>query len=578
MSFRQKFFLSYLAIFVLILVLIFPYSAKSVRSALRKVLETRTDQVIDNIDTAPNIQGMIQKLSAHQSLVLFRVTLLTKDGRILYESHMDRSSQPLFKKHPEIEDARKHRIGYHEDHSYHFGEQFAYIAKSFKFQGQTYILRTAFPIKQIEDLSKSFKLVLVQLGVGILVLFSLLTWVIMSLLIKPIQTIIRKIKTYQASRDETLPKIEFEDKRVSLEFRQLADTLNSLSNRIQKQIEALRDERNQTQSVLNSLEEGVIAVDNRLMVTFSNATAFKMFALLKEDFIGQHISVLKSHKFSHLLSECIEKQKVIYDTIELKNGNQNIPLGVIVSPHKSLGALLVLQDKTSVYQILNMGKAFIANASHELKTPLTIIRGFAETLSENPEMALHTRQDVMTKIVENCNRMDTLVRNLLQLTDIENLPSSQLKACDLTSTLEDCITTLQALHDTAQVQLQDHLQGQSVVMANPDLLHRAFMNLLENAVKYNPNKPIIQIEIESDPKGYKVLITDNGMGIPSKDLPHIFQRFYRVDKARSRKMGGSGLGLSIVQTILEKIGASIAVHSKEDEGTTFTLIFPEITS
>ncbi len=134
LNFRQKIFVSYLVIFLFFFILLFPYSSRSVRNAIRNVLETRTNQVIQNIQKSSNIQGMIEILSSQQALVFFRVTLLSKDGRILYESHTDRSALPLYKRHPEIEDALRHKIGYHEDYSYHFGEQFAYIAKSFTFQ------------------------------------------------------------------------------------------------------------------------------------------------------------------------------------------------------------------------------------------------------------------------------------------------------------------------------------------------------------------------------------------------------------------------------------------------------------
>lgn len=575
LNFRQKIFISYLTVFLVFFILLFPYSSKSVRNAIRNVLEDRTDQVIESVQKAPNIQGMIEILSAHQSLVFFRVTLLSKDGRILYESHTDRSALPLYKRHPEVEDALSHRIGYHEDYSYHFGEQFAYIAKSFTFQGQTYILRTAFPIKQIQDLSKSFKIVLIKFGIGILLLFSLMTWTIMNLLTKPIQIIIEKIKPYQEGKVDQLPEIILEEKRTTKDFQQLANTLNSLSNRIREQIDTLTHERNQTEAVLNSLAEGVIAVDNQLHVTYVNDIALKMFHFNRADLLHQHISLLKSTKCSTLLRNSKEKSKVIYDTLDLENGDQKIPLGLIVTPKQDQGAILVLQDKTNVYQILDMGKAFIANASHELKTPLTVIRGFAEMLDENPNLDLNIRKEVTEKILSNCLRMDALVKNLLTLTDIENLPQSQLKECDLISVLEDCSLTLQTLHSKAKVEILNKAARHTTIMADPDLLNRAFMNLLENAVKYNQKDPLIHIEISEDKGRFYLSISDNGIGIPTKDLPQIFERFYRVDKARARKLGGSGLGLSIVQTIIEKLQGTISVDSVLGVGTTFSLSFPK---
>lgn len=575
LNFRQKIFVSYLVVFLFFFILLFPYSSSSVRNAIRNVLETRTNQVIQNIQQAPNIQGMIGILSSQQALVFFRVTLLSKDGRILYESHTDRSALPLYKRHPEVEDAISHKIGYHEDYSYHFGEQFAYIAKSFTFQGQTYILRTAFPIRQIKDLTKGFTLVLIKFGIGILVLFSLMTWTIMNLLTKPIQTIIEKIKPYQKGEVDELPEIILEEKRVTKDFNQLANTLNSLSGRIREQIDTLTQERNQTETVLNSLAEGVIAVDNQFNVTYVNEIALKMFLLNRDDLLQQHISTLKSTKCESLLRNCKEKNKIIYDTLDLEIGDQKIPLGVVVTPKEDQGAILVLQDKSNVFQVLDMGKAFIANASHELKTPLTIIRGFSEALHDQPDLPIEKRQEITDRILSNCLRMDALVKNLLTLTDIENLPQSQLKPCDLSVAIDDCVTTLHDLHKEVQVDVKDATESKAFIQADPDLLDRVIMNLLENAVKYNHRKPHIKIELSKKNDQIKLSISDNGMGIPAKDLPLIFDRFYRVDKARARKLGGSGLGLSIVQIIVEKLHGTISVDSKVDEGTTFTILFPE---
>ncbi|MCH9634251.1 MAG: Adaptive-response sensory-kinase SasA [Chlamydiae bacterium] len=575
LNFRQKIFFSYLAVFLFFFILLFPYSSKSVRNAIRDVLENRTKQVIESIQKAPNVQGMIQMLSAHQSLVFFRVTLLSKDGRILYESHTDRSALPLYKRHPEIEEAMKHKIGYHEDYSYHFGEQFAYIAQSFSFQGQSYIIRTAFPINQIKDLSSSFKLVLIKFGIGILVLFSLMTWTIMNLITRPIQTIIRKITPYQEGREDELPEIILEEKRITKDFCQLANTLNSLSNRIRKQVQTLTQERNETETVLNSLAEGVIAVDNQFHITYLNDIALKMFHLTRENLLNKHISFLKSNKCEALLHACTKKNKIIYETLDLESGDQKIPLGIIVTPKQDQGAILVLQDKSNLYQILDLGKAFIANASHELKTPLTVIRGFSETLHDHTGLSDDQRKDIIKKILANCIRMDSLVRNLLMLADIENLPQSELKECDLIATLNDCAQTVHTLHKDADIQFEDQTHNKATILGDPDLLNRALMNLLENAIKYNQRKPILKIGVSKSKKTIVVTISDNGIGIPAKDLPHIFDRFYRVDKARTRKLGGSGLGLSIVQIIIEKLKGTLSVDSKEGEGSTFTLIFPE---
>ena len=575
LTFRQKIFFSYLIAFLFFLILLFPYSSKSVRNTIRHILEDRTQRVISTIAGARNIQGMIDILSANQSLVFFRVTLLSDDGRVLYESHADRSALPLYKRHPEIEEALSHRIGYHEDYSYHFGEQFAYIAQAFKFQGQTFILRTAFPLNQINDMSKNFKWVLIKFGIGILVLFTLLTWTIISLLTRPIQHIIEKVRPYQIGQEDELPKIEFEDKRTTKDFVQLAETLNSLSDRIRAQVATLREERNQTEIVLNSLAEGVIAVDNTLRISYVNDVACKMFNIDRASLIDQHISILKEQKCLSLLEKSLELHKTLYDTLDLTEGDKKIPLGVIVTPKQDQGALLVLQDKSNLFQILDMGKAFIANASHEFKTPITVIQGYAETFIEHPDLDEEIQKEMFNKILSNCLRMNSLIQKLLTLTDIESLPLSQFKSCNLVDIIKECMGNVKAIYKEVSIDLETKGEGPFQVIADPDLLYRCFMNLLENGAKYSKDKPKLHVELSIQDHLVKTVISDQGMGIPTKDLPHIFDRFYRVDKARSRKMGGSGLGLSIVKTIIDKFKGTIVAQSKVDVGTTFTIHLPD---
>jgi signal transduction histidine kinase len=224
---------------------------------------------------------------------------------------------------------------------------------------------------------------------------------------------------------------------------------------------------------------------------------------------------------------------------------------------------------------LEIGKDFITNASHELRTPITIIKGFAETLQDMPNLPPEMVADITEKIVRSCQRMDLLVKNLLTLADLENLPSLRLQECDLVALLENCQHFLQAAHPAAQLNLEKKKKGNITILADPDILELALMNLLENAVKYSPVPASISISIEKIKEKVKVCIKDQGIGIPAESLDHIFSRFYTVDKARSRRLGGAGLGLSIVKTIIEKHDGEISVASELGKGSTFTLIFSQ---
>jgi signal transduction histidine kinase len=224
-------------------------------------------------------------------------------------------------------------------------------------------------------------------------------------------------------------------------------------------------------------------------------------------------------------------------------------------------------------KVLEMGKDFAANASHELRTPITIIRGFAETLQDLPELPRDMVVDIIEKIVRNCQRMDTLVKNLLTLADLENLPDSRFKECDLVVLAETCRQVVLVVYETAQTTIEKNSESITIA-ADPDILELAIINLLDNAAKYSNPPAKITIKLEQEGDEACISISDQGIGIPPADLEHIFERFYTVDKARSRRLGGAGLGLSIVRTIVEKHHGTISVTSMVGIGTTFFIRLP----
>jgi signal transduction histidine kinase len=224
---------------------------------------------------------------------------------------------------------------------------------------------------------------------------------------------------------------------------------------------------------------------------------------------------------------------------------------------------------------MEVGKDFITNASHELKTPITIIKGFAETLQDMPELPREMVVEITNKIVKSCQRMDQLVKNLLTLADLENLPAVRFQECDLIALFESCQDLLLTVHPTARIAIEKK-RSPIMVHADPDILELALLNLLENGVKYSSSPAEITVTIEEAGGKVKIAIRDKGIGIPQESLEHIFTRFYTVDKARSRRLGGAGLGLSIVKTIIEKHQGEISVTSQLGSGSTFWITLPSV--
>jgi two-component system phosphate regulon sensor histidine kinase PhoR len=558
----------------------FPFVTRWVQGIVFQAMESRASEIIANIKDAPNNDALVRRLKDQKSLMFFRSSIISHEHKVLYDSHTKRLLGPKFSQdyivdHPEVLQAFQEGFGYQEDYSQILNQKFSYFAKAFDFHGKTYVLRTAFPYQYVREIVHDFEIGFLGLAILILLLFSFMTWFVIHYLTKPIQRIINAVKPYQEGALHVLPAIELGGANANDDFNKLAYTLNSLSMKIQSHIDSLTKERNEKETILESLVEGVIAVDVEMKVTYTNHMATKLINSQVENFIGKNFSLLQQERCDTLLQQCQQEKKPLTDTLELYREGKKLYLDIVAAPKKdNAGAILVMQDKTAHYKIFEMRRDFIANASHELKTPITVIRGFAEALHDNPDLPLDMQREVTSKIVRNCNRMAALIKDLLTLADIENIPSSRLSPCDLYDLSERCCSMLLEIFPEAQVSI-DKRKKEVVLIADMDLLELALMNLIENAAKYS-NCPA-QIQVILDEKSNEVIIqvSDKGIGIPLADQEHIFDRFYTVDKAHSQKMGGSGLGLSIVKTIIEKHFGTITLESEMGKGSTFTIRMPK---
>lgn len=581
LSFRRKILLSDIALFLVFMTLLFPFVERTVGKIMRQSLENRASQLIHKLEIAPDFSSMIEMMETETEFIFQRVSLIDAEGVLLYDSHVPKLQQKGVSlaydgNHPEIQEAMQHGLGYSESYSELFQETFAYVAQVFESHGQPYILRTGFPFREVRELTTDFEMGFLLLGSLILLLYSIMTWAIIHRLSQPIQQIVNAISPYQEGKEEHLTPIVLNSSLKEDEFGKLAFTLNSLSDRIQRQIQNLTQQRKQTEGILESLGEGVIALDTRAKVIFANQVACRFLHISHEALIGKSLregdslqeELLK--KGHELVLQALQTLEPAFQMGTYGNAGR-VYLHLIAAPLANQnGAILVIQDKTSDYRIVEMGKDFIANASHELRTPITIIRGFAETLQDLPDLSKEMLQDITEKIVRTCGRLDKLVKSLLTLADIENLSEQNFRTIDLVLLAENCKHLLLTAHRKVDIQFVSELYH-APVLADGDLLDLAIMNLLENAVKYSQEPARITMKIQRVGAQVQLTVKDEGIGIPELDLPHIFNRFYTVDKARSRKSGGAGLGLSIVKTIVEKHNGTVTVLSELGKGTEFHL-------
>ena len=357
------------------------------------------------------------------------------------------------------------------------------------------------------------------------------------------------------------------------EVQDLASALDDMGEKLHRTIRKLQYQKTKAESIVNNLNEAIIILDEEGYITEGNE---KVKTLLRcEPMKNQLIyTLLRDPKAQQVIEKAINQK--IYGSCELLKNDQilHLRIGAICKENRNYGFIISIRDITQTRQLEVLRYQFVSNVTHELKTPLTSIQGFAETLKEgaieNKEVALR-----FIDIIDiEAKRLYRLIQDILCLSEIESMENNQGSKVEFTPLIQEVISMLSQDASQKQVEISFEERDELILeCASVDYIKQVIMNMVSNAIKYTDEGKIdISTYME---EGKKVFcITDTGIGIPEESIPFIFQRFYRVDKSRSRKSGGTGLGLSIVKHIVELYNGKIEVKSKEGKGTTFKIIFP----
>ena len=359
----------------------------------------------------------------------------------------------------------------------------------------------------------------------------------------------------------------------------LARSLQRTAPRIRELVESLKLEGARREAILASMVEGVLALDKDLRVTFCNDSFART--------VGARLPVVPGMPLLELV-----RDPGLYDimTTVLETGQRierrlTLPAAethsfeVLAGPlagASTRGVLAILHDVTRLERLERVRKDFVANVSHELRTPLAAISGYAETLLNGALEDQENNRRFVEIILAQATRLTNIASDLLALSELESSGSAeqQPQQVSVRSALESALRTVESTARLRGVQLICGSLPEAMISGRQLRLEQVFVNLLDNAVKFNRPNGEVQVEMRHKDGLLNIKIADTGIGIPSEDLPRIFERFYRVDKARSRAMGGTGLGLSIVKHAIEQMGGTIRVDSRLGEGTEFSIDIP----
>jgi two-component system phosphate regulon sensor histidine kinase PhoR len=504
-----------------------------------------------------------------------RVTLIAPGGSVLADSEHDAGTMENHAGRPEVRKALEGRPGSAVRHSATIGRDLLYAALPVKFSGKDgHVLRLAVPLEQVDEAIAEVRsrILRVSLIAALLSLgFAYVTARSLSRRIRQVQSFAAGL--VEARFSETLPPGPDD------ELGALARSLNRMSVQLREMLERLKLESARREAILAGMVEGVLAVDHELCVTFCNkAFAGAVGARYPAPERLPVLELVRDPAFLHLLTRSVVTGEPQKQRMQLSAAQGRL-FEVQAAPlelRSGRGAIAILHDVTELERLERIRRDFVANVSHELRTPLAAIQGYAETLLDGALADSDNNRKFVETIQAHALRLNRIASDLLALSELESGDPGPLpEKISVRQAVDAAVRSVESEARLRDVKVHRGGVPDEYVTGHAMRLEQALVNLLDNAVKFNRPGGEVWIEVGRTGEGMvRISVLDNGIGIPFEDMPRIFERFYRVDKARSREVGGTGLGLSIVKHAIEGMGGSVTVASELGKGSTFAIVLP----
>lgn len=576
---------SYLLIMLVSLIAVAWYSTLSLKEyyfdETADALQIRATLIADRLQFSFDDPTTLSSLaSTLGSKAAVRVTVVSPSGKVLADTEEEPAQMPNQSTRTEIAAARSGHVKPNIWFNTSIDQQVMGVAVPVKREGTTLgYIRTSMPIGFIDQ---SLKTIRFRIAAGALViglLSALVSFWVSRRISQPLQQLRAGAERYARGDFSTrVPTTQSE------EISGLADAMNEMAEQLDDRINTVTRQRNEQEAILTSMIEGVIAVDIDERLIIINQAAARFMHVIPEQARGRTIQeVIRNTDMLRLISQTLTSQQPVEGDIVLIDRDEQYlqAHGTLLkdSDGRSIGALLVFHDITQLRKLERMRREFVANVSHELKTPITSIKGFVETLQdgavENPEDA----QRFLGIVHRHVDRLNQIIEDLLSLSRIEQ----DAEKNDIPLNVGPLCEVIQAATQTCSLKAQEKGLQINVccdsglqVRMNPALLEQAIVNLIDNAIKYSETSDSVDVSASQSGSDTLITVTDRGRGIATEHLPRLFERFYRVDKARSRTLGGTGLGLAIVKHIVLAHGGRVSVESVVSQGSTFRIHLPTI--
>ncbi len=362
------------------------------------------------------------------------------------------------------------------------------------------------------------------------------------------------------------------------EIGELALSFNRMGRNLKNNINALSQEKEQLSSILSSMADGVITFDRKGKILVTNPPAERFIqAWYYEQGMEERVGEEVPEQINDLFRNVVSLEREQMTEIDLQGRSWVVLMTPLYNQSNVRGAVAVFRDMTEERQHDKLRKDFIANVSHELRTPISMLQGYSEAIIDDIAGTEQEKKDIAQIIYDESLRMGRLVNELLDLARMEaGHVSLKLMEIDVREFFTRVVHKFQGLAREREIDIKLKLPGTAIdIEADADRLEQVMTNLIDNALRHTKKGGTVTVEVTNLPSGLNIEIKDTGSGIPKEDLPFVFERFYKADKARTRGRSGTGLGLAIVKNIIDAHGGKISVHSKIDEGTTFSFFIPQ---
>lgn len=586
---RWKLFLTYSAILIVSFsitgTLIILSSKKYGTDQVRKSMETEAHLLAEIFSgkllitqKRDEIDALVDSLGAKTNS---RITIIDRNGVVLGDSYESGNAILNMENHlnrPEIKDALKSGIGSSIRYSKTIKIEMLYVAASIKNGNEiTGFARIALPFIELNNQIMNLQRIIVFTLIGSFLFALLLSYIFSKTITNPVSQMMEASKKFSEGDLSYRAKIFTKD-----EMGDLGDFFNEMAGELEVKMREEGREKAQLSTVLASMVEGVMAVDQAGNIILINSAFEKILGIEKSESTGKsYTEIIRNHEISDIIKFSIKEKKGRIAEITAflpKETILRVQSAYFGAGEDSLsGAVLVFHDITGVKKLERMRQDFVANVSHELRTPLTSIKGYVEALIDGAKNDNITLVNFLETIKFNAERMNKLISDLLELAKIESSDYQITKIQVLLKPVVDgCISAFREELKKKKLSIDVNIQKDAEnVFVDRNKMELVFNNLIDNAIKYTSESGKVSVNAKTCGNFIEISVKDAGMGIPSNEIDRIFERFYRVDKARSKELGGTGLGLSIVKHIVEAHGGRIWADSELNKGSTFSFTIPK---